>query len=133
MPRAKGGPKTRARRRKRLKLAKGQYGAKSRLFRSATESVDKGQQYAYTGRKNRKRDFRQLWIARISAATRAHGLTYGRFINALKKAKVMLDRKVLSDMAINEPAAFGALVAKAKVALEYLKNTTPNAFESAVA
>ena len=85
MPRAKGGPKTRARRKKRLKLAKGQYGAKSRLFRSATESVDKGQQYAYTGRKNRKRDFRQLWIARISAATRAHGLTYGRFINALKK------------------------------------------------
>ncbi len=68
MPRAKGGPKTRARRKKRLKLAKGQYGGKSRLFRSATESVDKGQQYAYTGRKNRKRDFRQLWIARISAA-----------------------------------------------------------------
>ena len=92
MPRAKGGPKTRARRKKRIKLAKGQYGAKSRLFRSATESVDKGQQYAYAGRKNRKRDFRQLWIARISAATRAHGLTYGRFINALKKANVLLDR-----------------------------------------
>ena len=87
MPRAKGGPKTRQRRKKRLKLAKGQYGAKSRLFRTATESVDKGQQYAYTGRKNRKRDFRQLWIARISAAVRAHGLTYGRFINALEESQ----------------------------------------------
>ena len=76
---------------------------------------------------------RSAWIARISAATRSHGLAYGRFINALKKANVLLDRKVLSDMAINEPAAFGALVARAKVALEYLKNTTPNAFESAVA
>ena len=78
MPRAKGGPKTRHRRKKRLKLAKGQYGGKSRLFRTATESVDKGQAYAYTGRKNRKRDFRVLWIARINAAVRAHGLTYGR-------------------------------------------------------
>jgi large subunit ribosomal protein L20 len=97
-----------------LKLAKGQYGAKSRLFRSATESVDKGQQYAYTGRKNRKRDFRQLWIARISAATRAHGLTYGRFINALKKANVLLDRKVLSDMAIRDAAGFEQLVGLAK-------------------
>ena len=85
MPRAKGGPKTRHRRKKRLKLAKGQYGGKSRLFRTATESVDKGQAYAYTGRKNRKRDFRVLWIARINAAVRAHGLTYGRFINALKR------------------------------------------------
>ena len=74
MPRAKGGPKTRHRRNKRLKLAKGQYGGKSRLFRSATESVDKGQTYAYVGRKNRKRDFRQLWIARISAAVRAQGM-----------------------------------------------------------
>ena len=94
MPRAKGGPKTRHRRKKRLKLAKGQYGGKSRLFRTATESVDKGQAYAYTGRKNRKRDFRVLWIARINAAVRAHGLTYGRFINALKKANILLDRKV---------------------------------------
>ena len=101
MPRAKGGPKTRARRKKRLKLAKGQYGAKSRLFRSATESVDKGQQYAYTGRKNRKRDFRQLWIARISAATRAHGLTYGdlarassRFAGALQSLGVQAGDRV---------------------------------------
>lgn len=114
MPRAKGGPKTRHRRNKRLKLAKGQYGGKSRLFRSATESVDKGLTYAYTGRKNRKRDFRQLWIARISAAVRAQGLTYGRFINALKNANVLLDRKVLSDMAIKDSAGFEKLVGLAK-------------------
>lgn len=114
MPRAKGGPKTRHRRNKRLKLAKGQYGGKSRLFRSATESVDKGQTYAYVGRKNRKRDFRQLWIARISAAVRAQGLTYGRFINALKKANVLLDRKVLSDMAIKDNRGFEKLVGLAK-------------------
>lgn len=114
MPRAKGGPKTRQRRKKRIKLASGQYGGKSRLFRSATESVDKGLTYAYTGRKNRKRDFRQLWIARISAAVRAQGMTYGRFINALKKANVALDRKVLSDMAIKDAAGFTQLVGLAK-------------------
>ena len=112
MPRTKGGPKTRQRRKKRLKLAKGQYGAKSRLFRTATESVDKGQ--AYVGRKNRKRDFRQLWIARISAATRLHGIAYSRFMNALKKANILLDRKVLSDMAIRDMAGFEKLVAVAK-------------------
>lgn len=114
MPRVKGGPKTRQRRKKRLKLAKGQYGGKSRLFRTATESVDKGQTYAYTGRKNRKRDFRQLWIARISAGVRAHGLTYSRFINALKKANVLLDRKVLSDMAIKDSTGFEQLIGLAK-------------------
>jgi large subunit ribosomal protein L20 len=114
MPRAKGGPKTRQRRKKRIKLASGQYGGKSRLFRSATESVDKGLTYAYTGRKNRKRDFRQLWIARISAAVRAQGMSYGRFINALKKANVALDRKVLSDMAIKDAEGFTQLVGLAK-------------------
>jgi large subunit ribosomal protein L20 len=114
MPRTKGGPKTRQRRKKRLKLAKGQYGAKSRLFRSATESVDKGQTYAYVARKKRKRQFRALWVARINAAVRAHGLTYSRFINALKKADVRLDRKVLSDMAIKDPAGFEKLAALAK-------------------
>lgn len=114
MPRVKGGPKTRQRRKKRIKLASGQYGGKSRLFRSATESVDKGLTYAYTGRKNRKRDFRQLWIARISAAVRAQGMTYGRFINALKKANVALDRKVLSDMAIKDADGFAQLVGLAK-------------------
>ncbi|HEX6727849.1 MAG TPA: 50S ribosomal protein L20 [Nitrospira sp.] len=114
MPRAKGGPKTRQRRKKRIKLASGQYGGKSRLFRSATESVDKGLTYAYTGRKNRKRDFRQLWIARISAAVRTQGMTYGRFINALKKANVLLDRKVLSDMAIKDATGFEKLIGLAK-------------------
>ena len=87
MPRAKGGPKTRQRRKKRLKLAKGQYGGRSRLFRTATESVDKGQGYAYVGRKRRKRDFRRLWVARISAAIRQHGLTYSRFINAAQEGE----------------------------------------------
>ncbi|MBI3604274.1 MAG: 50S ribosomal protein L20 [Nitrospirae bacterium] len=114
MPRVKGGPKTRQRRKKRLKLAKGQYGAKSRLFRSATESVDKGQTYAYAERKKRKRNFRRLWVTRISAAVRSHGLTYSRFINALKKANVLLDRKVLSDMAIKDPAGFNKLADLAK-------------------
>lgn len=114
MPRAKGGFKTRRRHKKRLKLAKGQYGAKGRLFRTATESVDKGQAYAYTGRRLRKRDFRSLWVARINAAVRQHGLTYSRFINALKKANVTLDRKVLSEMAIHDPAGFDKLAAMAK-------------------
>ncbi len=114
MPRAKGGPKTRERRKKRLKLAKGQYGGRSRLFRTATESVDKGQGYAYTGRKHRKRDFRRLWVARISAAVRQHGMTYSRFMNALKKANILLDRKVLSDMAIQDPAGFDRLTEMAK-------------------
>ncbi|MGH7262097.1 MAG: 50S ribosomal protein L20 [Nitrospiraceae bacterium] len=114
MPRVKGGYKTRRRRKKRIKLAKGQYGAKGRLFRSATESVDKGQTYAFVGRRRRKRDFRSLWVARISAAVRQHGLTYSRFINALKKAHVMLDRKVLSEMAIHDPAGFDKLATMAK-------------------
>ncbi len=114
MPRAKGGPKTRERRKKRLKLAKGQYGGRSRLYRTATESVDKGQGYAYTGRKHRKRDFRRLWVARISAAVRQHGMTYSRFMNALKKANILLDRKVLSDMAIQDPAGFDRLTELAR-------------------
>ena len=116
MPRVKGGYKTRRRRKKRLKLAKGQYGAKSKLFRTATESVDKGQAYAYTGRRLRKRDFRSLRVARINAAVRQHGLTYSRFINALKKAHVTLDRKVLSEMAIHDPTGFDKLAAMAKQA-----------------
>jgi large subunit ribosomal protein L20 len=110
MPRTKGGPKTRQRRKKRIKLAKGQYGAKSRLFRSATESVDKGQTYAYVERRKRKRNFRSLWIVRISAAVRAHGLSYSRFMDGLKKANIGLDRKVLSDMAIKDPSGFGKLL-----------------------
>ena len=114
MPRVKGGPQTRQRRKKRLKLASGQYGGKSKLFRTATESVDKGQAYAYTGRKQRKRNFRQLWVTRISAAVRAQGVTYSQFMNALKKAKVLLNRKMLSEMAIHDPQGFSHLVSLTK-------------------
>ena len=114
MPRAKGGTKTRARHKKRLKLAKGYYGAKSKLFRTATEAVDKAQLYAYRDRRNRKRDFRRLWITRITAACRSHGILYSRFIHALKKAGITLDRKVLSDMAIRDPAGFTHLVDSVK-------------------
>ena len=110
MPRVKGGPQTRQRRKKRLKLAKGQYGGKSRLFRTATESVDKGGVYAYIGRRQRKRNFRRLWIARINAAVRAHELTYSKFMDALKKAEIMIDRKMLSEMAIQDPEGFTHLV-----------------------
>lgn len=110
MPRVKGGTKTRARHKKRLKLAKGYYGAKSRLFRTATEAVDKAQQYAYRDRRARKRNFRRLWIARITAACRAHGLMYSRFMNGLKKGGVLLNRKVLSEMAIRDPENFTKLV-----------------------
>lgn len=117
MPRVKGGPQTRRRRKKRLKLAKGQYGGKSRLFRTATESVDKGLAYAYTGRRQRKRDFRRLWVTRISAAVRAEGLSYSRFMNALKKAEILLNRKVLSDMAISDSEGFKKLTALAKEGL----------------
>ena len=110
MPRVKGGPQTRQRRKKRLKLAKGQFGGKSKLFRTATESVDKGQAYAYVGRKQRKRDFRQLWVTRINAAVRAQGVTYSQFINGLKKANVLINRKMLSEMAIHDPKGFTHLV-----------------------
>ncbi len=114
MPRVKGGPQTRQRRKKRLKLASGQYGGKSKLFRTATESVDKGQAYAYTGRKQRKRNFRQLWVTRISAAVRSQGVTYSQFMNALKKANVLLNRKMLSEMAIYDPQGFSHLVSLTK-------------------
>ena len=114
MPSAKGGTKTHLRHKKRLKLAKGYYGAKSKLFRTATEAVDKAQKYAYRDRRNRKRDFRRLWITRITAACRSHGMLYSRFIHALKQAGIELDRKVLSDMAIRDPAGFTALIETAK-------------------
>jgi large subunit ribosomal protein L20 len=114
MPRAKGGTKTRARHKKRLKLAKGYYGAKSKLFRTATEAVDRAGQYAYRDRRNRKRDFRRLWITRITAACRINGILYSRFIHALIKAGIDLDRKVLSDMAIRDPGSFTKLVDTAK-------------------
>lgn len=114
MPRVKGGPQTRRRRKKRLKLAKGQYGAKSKLFRTATESVDKGQVYAYIGRKHRKRDFRRLWVTRIGAAARLHGVSYSRLMNVLRKANILLNRKMLSEMAIHDPDGFKRLAEMAR-------------------
>jgi large subunit ribosomal protein L20 len=133
MPRIKRGVTTRAKHKRILDNAKGYYGRRKNTIRIAKQAVEKSLQYAYRDRKARKRNFRALWVQRINAATREHGLTYGRFIDGLIKAGIEIDRKVLSDMAIHEPQAFAALVAKAKVALEYLKNTTPNAFEGAVA
>ncbi|MEP9374499.1 50S ribosomal protein L20 [Mesorhizobium sp. KR1-2] len=133
MARVKRGVTAHAKHKKVLKAAKGFYGRRKNTIRIAKQAVEKSLQYAYRDRKNRKRNFRALWVQRINAAVREHGLTYGRFIDGLNKAGIEIDRKVLSDMAIHEPQAFAALVGKAKVALEYLKNTTPNAFESAVA
>ncbi|MBO6917163.1 MAG: 50S ribosomal protein L20 [Rhizobiaceae bacterium] len=132
MSRVKRGVTAHAKHKKVLKKAKGFYGRRKNTIRTAKSAVDKSMQYAYRDRKTRKRDFRSLWIQRINAAVREHGLTYGRFIDGLNKAGIEVDRKVLSDMAINEAEAFGALVQAAKEALAYLKDTTPNAFESAV-
>src|SRR4029453_13334588 len=133
MARVKRGVTAHAKHKKVLKAAKGFYGRRKNTIRIAKQAVEKSLQYAYRDRKNRKRNFRALWIQRINAAVHDHGLTYGRFIDGLNKSGIEIDRKVLSDMAIHEPQAFVALGGKAKVALKYLKNTTPNAFESAVA
>jgi len=118
MSRVKSGKVTHARHRKVIKAAKGYYAARSTNFRTATQAVDKANQYATRDRKARKRNFRALWIQRINAAVREHGLTYGRFIDGLGKAGVEVDRKVLADLAVHEPAAFQALVAKAQGALQ---------------
>ncbi len=117
MARIKGALATRKRRNKTLKLAKGYWGGKSRLFKTAKEAVMKSGQYAYIGRKQKKRDFRRLWITRISAACKANGMNYSSFMNGLKKANVTLNRKVLSEIAINDAAGFTALTEKAKAAL----------------
>ena len=117
MARVKGAMMTRKRRNKTLKLAKGYWGGKSKLFKTAKEAVMKSGQYAYIGRRQKKRDFRRLWITRISAACKANGTNYSTFINGLKKAGITLNRKMLSEIAIADPAAFTALVEKAKAAL----------------
>lgn len=114
MPRVKRGPIARKRRKKILKLAKGYYGAKSKLFRVANQQVMKSLFYAYRDRRQRKRDFRKLWIARINAAARANGLSYSRFINGLRKADVQINRKMLADMAVNDKPSFDRLVMVAK-------------------
>ena len=117
MPRAKRGNKRVERRKKILKLAKGYRGTKSKLYRSATESVERGLNFAYTGRKLKKRDFRSLWIVRIGAAARLNGLNYSQFMHGLKTAGIELDRKVLADLAANSPEAFASLAGQAKAAL----------------
>ena len=117
MARVKRGVTARRRHKKIIKLAKGYFNARRKVFRVAKQAVTKAAQYAYIGRKQRKRQFRGLWIVRINAAARLHGLSYSRFMNGLLKANVNLDRKVLADIAIHDPAAFGAIAEQAKRAL----------------
>ena len=117
MARVKRGVQARRRHKKIMKQAKGYYGARSRVFRVAKQAVIKAGQYAYRDRRQRKRQFRRLWIARINAAARINGLSYSRFINGLKRADIALDRKVLADLAVREQAAFAAIAEKAKAAL----------------
>lgn len=118
MPRATNGPASRKRRKRVLLRAKGFRGFRSKLYRYAKDAVYKARQYEYRDRKKRKGQFRRLWIQRISAATRAEGLPYSRFIEGLKAAQIELDRKVLADLAVTDPAAFSAIVAQANAALE---------------
>ena len=121
MSRVKRGVTNHARHKKVLKAAEGYYGRRKSTIRIAKQAVEKAGQYAYRVRRVKKRNFRALWIQRINAAVRDQGLTYGRFIDGLSKAEVAVDRKVLSDLAITQPEAFGVLVAKAKAALSYLE------------
>ena len=115
--RVKGGPRTRRRHKKVLKLTKGQYGGKHRLWRRGHEAMMKSLWYTYRDRRNRKRDFRRLWIARISAASKANGLSYSKLIYGLKQAGIELNRKVLADIAVRDPNTFAQIVAAAKAAL----------------
>ena len=118
MARIKGALATRKRRNKVLKLAKGYFGAKSKLFKTAKEAVMKSGNYAYIGRRLKKRDFRRLWITRISAAAKLNGLNYSKFMNGLNKAGVQINRKMLADIAVNDAAGFTKLAETAKKALE---------------
>ncbi len=118
MARVKGALATRKRRKKTLKLAKGYFGAKSKLFKTAKEAVMKSGNYAYIGRRQKKRDFRRLWITRISAACKMNDINYSSFINGLNKAGVQINRKMLADLAVNDAAGFTTLVKVAKKALE---------------
>ncbi len=118
MARVKGALATRKRRNKTLKLAKGYFGAKSKLFKTAKEAVMKSGNYAYIGRRLKKRDFRRLWITRISAAAKINGMNYSTFMNGLKKAGIQINRKMLADLAVNDAAGFATLAKNAKKALE---------------
>ena len=131
MARVKRGVTSHAKHKKVLKAAKGFYGRRKNTIRTAKAAVDKSLQYAYRDRRTKKRNFRALWIQRINAAARELGLTYGRLIDGLNRAGLEVDRKVLSDLAIHEPAAFAALAGQAKGALDYLKEKTPGEFEKA--
>jgi len=117
MPRVKRGVTARAKHKKVLAKAKGYYGARSRVFRVAKQAVIKAAQYAYRDRRQRKREFRALWIARVNAAARSHDMSYSAFMNGLKKAAIEIDRKVLADIAVHDQAAFAALVEQAKASL----------------
>jgi len=117
VPRVKRGTKRRANRRKTLGLAKGFFLTKSKLYRAAQEAVEKSLRYGYKGRRLKKRDFRSLWIVRIGASCRAADISYSRFMNGLKKAEIDVNRKILADMALQDPAAFTALINQAKAAL----------------
>jgi large subunit ribosomal protein L20 len=114
MPRVKRGSVRRAKRKKLLGLAKGYYANKSKLYRAAKESVDTALKYAFVGRRRKKRDFRRLWVVRINAAAREHGLTYGQFIGGLRAAGLALDRKSLADLAVSNPGAFASLAERIK-------------------
>jgi large subunit ribosomal protein L20 len=117
MARVKGGPRAHARHTKVIKLAKGYYGRRKSCFRTAVQAVEKAGQYAYRDRRNKKREFRALWIQRINAGARIHGLTYSMLMHGLKLAEIELDRKVLSDIAIRDEAGFAAIVKQAQAAL----------------
>ena len=117
MPRVKRGTVRRAKRKKLLARAKGYYQTKSKLYRAAQQAVDKAGNYAFVGRKNKKRDYRRLWVVRINAAAREHGLTYSQLMRGLRTAGVSLDRKMLADLAATQAAAFATVVAQAKAAL----------------
>jgi large subunit ribosomal protein L20 len=122
MPRVKRGTVRRAKRKKLLTRAKGFFLTKGKLYRPAKEAVDTALKYAFVGRRNKKRDFRRLWIIRINAAAREHGLTYAQLVRGMKAAAIAIDRKLLADLAVTEPAAFAAVVSQAKAAL-----STPSA------
>jgi large subunit ribosomal protein L20 len=132
MARVKRGVTGHAKHKKVYEQAKGYYGRRKNTIRVAKQAVEKANQYAYRDRKNRKRNFRALWIQRINAAARSAGITYGRLIDGLSRAGIEVDRRVLSDLAIHEPAAFLALVEQAKGALTYLKDKSPTEFDKAV-
>ncbi len=133
MARVKRGVTSHAKHKKVLRAAKGYYGRRKNTIRVAKQAVEKAQQYAYRDRRNKKRNFRALWIQRINAAARQEGLTYARLIDGLTKAGIAVDRKVLADLAVHEPAAFSEIAGQAKDALSYLKDKTPGEFEKAVA